>query len=133
MASMRAVSTRLVVFDTSVVDLTDELDDPVDVLFGTQLGGGTDINRAVGYCQGAGHAGPTDTIFVLISDLYEGGVARGAAAAGRAMLVGPACTVIVLLALSDDGAPGVRPRARCAAGRARRAGIRLHPRPRSRA
>ena len=51
MASIRSVETRLVVFDTSVVDLTELLTDPVDVLFGTQLGGGTDINRAVGYCQ----------------------------------------------------------------------------------
>ena len=52
LASLRAVRTRLVVFDTAVVDLTDELDDPVDVLFGVQLGGGTDINRALAYCQG---------------------------------------------------------------------------------
>jgi hypothetical protein len=51
LASMRSISTRLVVFDTAVVDLTDQLDDPVDVLFGTQLGGGTDINRALAYCQ----------------------------------------------------------------------------------
>ena len=42
----------VVVFDTAVVDLTDELHDPVDLLFGTQLGGGTDINRALAYCQG---------------------------------------------------------------------------------
>ncbi len=51
MASLPAVRTRLVVFDTAVVDLTDKLDDPVEVLFGAQLGGGTDINRAVAYCQ----------------------------------------------------------------------------------
>ncbi len=43
--------TQLVVFDTSVVDLTDQLADPVDVLFATQLGGGTDINGAVSYGQ----------------------------------------------------------------------------------
>src|SRR4051812_48225110 len=71
MASMPAVATKLVVFDTAVVDLTDQLDDPVEVLFSTQLGGGTDINRAVGYCQGL-IANPQETIFVLISDLYEG-------------------------------------------------------------
>ena len=53
MASLPAVSTRLVVFDTSVVDLTDKLDDPVDVLFGAQLGGGTFINKAVGLLPGA--------------------------------------------------------------------------------
>lgn len=52
LASLPAVQTRMVVFDTSVVDLTEALHDPVDLLFGTQLGGGTDINRALAYCQG---------------------------------------------------------------------------------
>ena len=52
LASLRSVATKLVVFDTEVVDLTDEIDDPVDVLFGVQLGGGTDINGALAYCEG---------------------------------------------------------------------------------
>ncbi len=52
LGSIRSVRTSLVLFDTEVVDLTDRLADPVDVLFGTQLGGGTDIDRAVAYCQG---------------------------------------------------------------------------------
>src|SRR5207244_9384467 len=47
LASLPALSTRVVAFDTAVVDLTDELKDPVDVLFGIQLGGGTDIDRAL--------------------------------------------------------------------------------------
>lgn len=68
---MRSIATRLVVFDTAVVDLTDRLDDPVDVLFGTRLGGGTDINRALAHCQ-ARIGRPADTVVVLISDLYEG-------------------------------------------------------------
>ena len=72
LASLRSLRTSLVAFDTAVVDLTPVLADPVDVLFGTQLGGGTDINRAVAYCQGL-VTRPRDTIFVLISDLYEGG------------------------------------------------------------
>ena len=55
LASMRSLKTSLVVFDTAVVDLTDQLHDPVEVLFGTQLGGGTDINRAIAYCQGLDH------------------------------------------------------------------------------
>lgn len=71
LASMRSLATRLVVFDTAVVDLTDQLEDPVDVLFGTQLGGGTDINRALAYCQSR-ITRPADTVVVLISDLYEG-------------------------------------------------------------
>ena len=103
MASIRSVETRLVVFDTSVVDLTDLLADPVEVLFGTQLGGGTDINKAVAYCQTLIRR-PADTIFVLISDLFEGGVERELI--GRvAELVGAGVTVVVLLALSDRGAP----------------------------
>jgi Mg-chelatase subunit ChlD len=103
MASIRAVETRLVVFDTAVVDLTEQLADPVDVLFGTQLGGGTDINRAVAYCQTL-ISRPADTIFVLISDLFEGGVADELLRR-VAMLLGAGVTVIALLALSDRGAP----------------------------
>src|SRR5690606_37121520 len=72
LASMRSLRTSLVVFDTEVVDLTEHLSDPVDVLFGTQLGGGTDINRALAYCQTL-VTRPEETLFVLISDLYEGG------------------------------------------------------------
>lgn len=103
MASIRSVETRLVVFDTAVVDLSDQLADPVEVLFGTQLGGGTDINRAVGYCQTL-VARPSDTIFVLISDLFEGGVERELLQR-ISELLGAGVTVIVLLALSDKGAP----------------------------
>ena len=51
LASLPAIATQLVVFDTAIVDLTDELADPVEVLFGVQLGGGTDINRALAYCE----------------------------------------------------------------------------------
>lgn len=103
LASMRSLATRLVVFDTNVVDLTDQLDDPVDVLFGTQLGGGTDINRALAYCQGR-ITRPADTVLVLISDLYEGGIRREMLKRVAAMKAsGVEC--VVLLALSDEGAP----------------------------
>lgn len=103
LASIKAVSTRMVVFDTSVVDLSDDLQDPVDLLFGTQLGGGTDINRALAYCEQV-ITRPAQTILVLITDLYEGGnekeMMRRAAA-----LVGSGVQVVCLLALSDRGAP----------------------------
>jgi hypothetical protein len=102
MATIRSIRTRLVVFDTAVVDLTDELDDPVEVLFGTQLGGGTDINGAVGYCQTLVQR-PTDTIFVLISDLYEGGVENDLLKR-IGSLVSAGVIVVVLLALADTGA-----------------------------
>jgi Mg-chelatase subunit ChlD len=103
LASMASLRTSLVVFDTSVVDLTDQLHDPVDVLFGTQLGGGTDINRAIAYCQGI-VTRPTDTIFVLISDLYEGGV-RVEMLKRVAAMTAAGIQVVALTALSDEGAP----------------------------
>jgi hypothetical protein len=103
LATLKAVSTRMVVFDTAVVDLTEELQDPVDLLFGTQLGGGTDIRRALAYCQQI-ITRPTQTIMVLITDLYEGGnnqeMLRRAAE-----LVSSGVQVICLLALNDKGAP----------------------------
>ncbi|MFF8784237.1 VWA domain-containing protein [Streptomyces sp. NPDC015125] len=103
LASMRALDTRLVVFDTSVVDLTDQLDDPVDVLFGTQLGGGTDINRALAYCQSR-ITRPTETVVVLISDLYEGGI-RDEMLKRVAAMKASGVQFVTLLALSDEGAP----------------------------
>ncbi|MFB4264839.1 VWA domain-containing protein [Nonomuraea sp. GTA35] len=103
LASMRSLKTSLVVFDTAVVDLTDQLHDPVEVLFGTQLGGGTDINRAVAYGQGL-ISRPANSIFILISDLYEGGI-RQEMLRRVAAMTQAGVQVIVLLALSDEGAP----------------------------
>lgn len=103
LASLPAVSTKVVVFDTSTVDLTEKLTDPVEVLFGTQLGGGTDIGRALGYCQSL-ITRPFDTIFILISDLIEGGV-RETLIKRAASIIQSGTTMITLLALSDDGAP----------------------------
>ncbi len=103
LASMRAVNTRLVLFDTAVVDLSEMLSDPVDVLFGTQLGGGTDINRALTYCQQL-VTRPAQTIMVLVSDLFEGGD-KAQMVQRAAELTRQGVTVIGLLALSDQGAP----------------------------
>lgn len=103
MASLPAIKTSLVVFDTSVVDLTDQLSDPVEVLFATQLGGGTDINGALAYCETLVRQ-PTETILVLISDLYEGGV-EAQLLQRAASLVASGVQMIALLALSDEGAP----------------------------
>ncbi|WP_405485494.1 VWA domain-containing protein [Nocardia sp. NBC_00511] len=103
LASMRSLRTSLVVFDTAVVDLTEKLADPVEVLFGTQLGGGTDINRAIAYSQSL-ITRPAESMFVLISDLYEGGVRAEMLRRIRAMKES-GVQVIVLLALSDEGAP----------------------------
>jgi hypothetical protein len=103
MASLRSVETRLVVFDTSVVDLTEQMTDPVDVLFGVQLGGGTDIAGALGYCESV-ITRPRETILVLISDLYEGGVQEDLQRRAGSF-VDAGVQMIALLALSDDGAP----------------------------
>ena len=103
MASIKSVNTSLIVFDTAVVDLTEMLADPVDVLFGTQLGGGTDINRALNYCQSLIRR-PADTIFVLISDLYEGGN-RSEMLKRAASIAESGGNFITLLALDDKGAP----------------------------
>jgi Mg-chelatase subunit ChlD len=102
MASLPAVRTQVVVFDTAVVDLTEKLSDPVDLLFGTQLGGGTDIHRAISYCQSLVRQ-PTDTILILISDLIEGGV-REKLLQRAASIISSGVSLITLLALSDDGA-----------------------------
>jgi hypothetical protein len=103
LASLPALKTHVVVYDTAVVDLTDELQDPVDVLFGTQLGGGNDTPRALAYCQHLIRR-PQDTIFVLISDLYEGG---GSAEMLKRLqgFVSSGVQVVTLLALADDGRP----------------------------
>jgi Mg-chelatase subunit ChlD len=104
LASIRSLRTSVVAFDTSVVDLTEQLSDPVDVLFGTQLGGGTDINRALAYCQRL-ITRPARTIVILVSDLFEGGN-REEMLRRIADMTASGTQVVALLALSDDGAPG---------------------------
>ncbi len=107
MASLPTVRTKLVCFDTAVLDLTEDLADPVDVLFGVQLGGGTDINQAVAYCEGRIER-PARSHLVLITDLFEGGN-RDALVARLRRLVASGVNVITLLALSDDGRPAYDP------------------------
>jgi Mg-chelatase subunit ChlD len=103
LASVRSLRTQIVAFDTAVVDLTEHVTDPVELLFGVQLGGGTDINSALAYCQ-TRVDNPRDTIFVLISDLYEGGDNDEMLRRAQAMVASD-MQVVCLLALSDDGAP----------------------------
>jgi Mg-chelatase subunit ChlD len=66
--------THLVAFDTAVVDLTADVADPVELLMKVQLGGGTDIGKAVAYAQTL-VANPAKSLVVLVSDFYEGGSA----------------------------------------------------------
>lgn len=103
-ASMPALDTHVVAFDTEVTDLTELCkNDPVDMLFGVQLGGGTDINKSVAYCQSL-ITNPRKTMFILISDLYEGGVRTGLLRRLSEMHE-EGVKVITLLALSDHGKP----------------------------
>ncbi|MFO1059633.1 MAG: VWA domain-containing protein [Dongiaceae bacterium] len=103
LASLPEIDTAMVCFDTAVLDLTDLLSDPVELLFGVQLGGGTDINRALAYCQELVRE-PARTHLVLLSDLYEGGDAEAMLARAAALVRG-GVNLIVLLALSDEGQP----------------------------
>lgn len=103
LASMPALRTRLLVFDTEVVDLSEVAADPVEVLFGCQLGGGTDLAMAVSACASL-VTRPADTVVVLVTDLFDGGDPdRTVDLAAR--LTASGVTVVVLLALADDGAP----------------------------
>jgi Mg-chelatase subunit ChlD len=103
LASINSLTTRVVMFDTAVVDVTDQLEDPVEMLFGIRLGGGTNIDRAIGYCQQL-VTRPHETILILITDLYEGGDEENLLRR-MATLVQDGVQVIVLLALNDQGAP----------------------------
>lgn len=102
MATIRALKTHLVVYDTAVVDLTEQLSDPVEVIFGTQLGGGTDTTPALEHCERLITA-PRRTVLLLISDLYDSDPERMLAKV--AQLHAGGVVVVVLLALSDDGKP----------------------------
>ncbi|MFC7679637.1 VWA domain-containing protein [Paenibacillus sp. GCM10028914] len=103
-ASIPSLDTRVVVFDTEVVDLTEQCaNDPVDMLFGIQLGGGTDIHKSVAYCEQFIEE-PKKTLFIIISDLYEGGNQAGLIRRMRELRESGVKTMC-LLALSDEGRP----------------------------
>lgn len=103
LASLPSLRTRLVMFDTAVVDLSDQLADPVGALFGLRLGGGTNIDRALAYCQNA-IGRPRDTVLILITDLYEAGSKEGVVRRAAEMR-DAGVSFLTLLALSDEGAP----------------------------
>ena len=103
-ASLPALDTHVVAFDTEVVDLTEKCgNDPVDMIFGVQLGGGTDINKSVAYCEKF-IKDPSKTLFILITDLYEGGN-EGQLVRRLGEMTAAGVKTICLLALSDSGVP----------------------------
>lgn len=103
LASINALKTKMIVFDTQVADLTGKLQKPVDLLFGIQLGGGTDISKALIYCEKLIEK-PNDTIFILLSDLYEG-VNQIEVLKRMQKIKASGATAIVLLSLNDEGKP----------------------------
>ena len=103
-ASLPALKTHVIAFDTEVVDLTEKCgSDPVDMLFGVQLGGGTDINKSVAYCEQF-ITEPGRTLFILITDLFEGGN-QSQLVRRMADMVASGVRCLCLLALSDSGVP----------------------------
>jgi len=103
LAGIPALTTRFILFDTGIADMSDRMEDPVDLLFGSQLGGGTDINQAVAYAEKY-ITKPTDTIFFLVSDMYEGGDEEELLLRMKHMIANKV-HLIPLLALNDEGAP----------------------------
>lgn len=101
LARIPALRTSLVVFDTTVADLSHLLGDPVDVMFGVQLGGGTDIAQAVDHTRRL-ITRPSGAIAVVVSDLFEGGDDR-LLVSRVASMVRDGVRVLCLLALTDDG------------------------------
>lgn len=103
LASVSSLNLRLLAFDTAVVDLTSRLHDPLDLLLGMQLGGGTDISQALRYSL-QGIQRPHETLVILLSDLYDGGD-RQQLWQAFAQLLASGVRVVSLLALDETGVP----------------------------
>ncbi|MGG1534115.1 VWA domain-containing protein [Brevibacillus agri] len=98
---LAALKTHLVIFDTKVVDLSDRLDDPVDVLMSVQLGGGTHIAQALRYGKSL-LENPSRTIFILVSDLEEGYPIKEMYRQSKD-IIDAGCKFLVLTALDFNG------------------------------
>ena len=103
LASISAIKTKIVAFDTNIVDLTSKCNDPVDLLYGFNLGGGTDIHKSLVYCNSLVE-NPSKTLMFLISDLEEYGNTSRMLAQLKFMKES-GITVVCLLAISDQGTP----------------------------
>ncbi len=100
-AELPSLRVRLVVFDTSVVDLSEHVSDPVEVLMSVQLGGGTNIGKALGYCRTLVRE-PNRTIVVLVTDFCEGADPRHLRQMVRG-LKSDGCHLIGLASLDESG------------------------------
>ena len=103
LAALPGMSVRLILFDTSVADVSHLAHDPVEILMTSQLGGGTDIANAVGYAA-AQVTQPTRTVLALVSDFEEGGSVSSLVTRVRG-LADSGVTMLGLASLTDDGAP----------------------------
>ncbi|MCR4889535.1 MAG: VWA domain-containing protein [Ruminococcus sp.] len=103
LASINSVKTHVIAFDTKVNDLTELCSDPVELLYGVQLGGGTDINNSVAYCQEL-ITEPEKTTMFIVTDLYEGGN-RAQLERRLSEIKDSGVNLIILLAISDSGKP----------------------------
>lgn len=103
LTALPGMSVRLILFDTSVVDVSHLAHDPVEILMTSQLGGGTDIANAVGYAA-AQITQPTRTVLALVSDFEEGGSVSSLVTRVRG-LADSGVTMLGLASLTDDGAP----------------------------
>lgn len=102
-SSLPFATVKLVIFDTSIVDLSDEADDPAQVLMSVQLGGGTNIGAALAYCEQL-ITTPSDTIVICVTDLYEGfPVSRLLNTAGN--IIGSGAKLDFLTALDENADP----------------------------
>ncbi len=101
LSGLPGIRVRMVLFDTSVLDVTDRLDDPLELLLSVQLGGGTDIGKALSYCEGLVES-PTRTVLALISDFCEG-VSPRRMLASVARLHSAQVRMLGVAALNDAG------------------------------
>ena len=105
LASMPAVETHVVAFNhQDIVDLTEHCSDPVDLLFGVQLGGAEDYWKATCYCERFMHT-PAKTLYILLADLYDTSPNESRFVKRMEFLLESGVKAICLLAISDKGQP----------------------------
>lgn len=102
-AGMRFAEVKLVIFDTNVVDLSSEADDPAQVIMSIQLGGGTNIGNALGYCETL-IRNPHETCVLCVTDLFEGGSERRLLNVSRS-IIGSGAKLSFLTALDEEADP----------------------------
>ena len=102
-AGMSFAEVRLVIFDTKVVDLSSEADDPAQVIMSIQLGGGTNIGNALGYCETL-IRNPQETCVICVTDLFEGGSRTNLLNTSRS-IIGSGAKLSFLTALDEEADP----------------------------